>query len=90
MPKGTGGHYPKGVRRNEDRGDWGITLLALQTLLDNYPRPGEISLGALADKIGVTKKSVSKWLKGINRPDPETQELVATWVRQMRGRVGKS
>jgi hypothetical protein len=31
----TGG-WTKGKRRNADRGDWGVVLLSLTALLDNY------------------------------------------------------
>ena len=83
------GHWPKGKRRNADRGDWGVVLLSLTALLDNHPKPGKISIRALADKLGCDPKTVWKWIKAVNRPEPETQERIATWVRQMREAVAR-
>ncbi len=81
------GHWPKGVRRNADRGDWGVVRLALTSLLDNHAERGIISIRALASAVGVDPKAVCKWLDGTNRPDEEMQELVATWVRNHRDRL---
>jgi hypothetical protein len=88
MPKGDGGHWPKGVRRNPDAGDWGIVLLSLQTLLDRHGSDA-ISVRALAEKLGVSRRAVDKWLKGVNRPDINTQERIATWIKWAKIMVGR-
>lgn len=82
------GHWPKGKRRNPDRGDWGIVLLSLTTLLDHHSEPGRISVRALGGVLGVSDRAVHKWLRGINRPDEGTQERVSTWVRSQQLRLG--
>ena len=40
-----------------------------------------ISLRAVAKAVGVNQALVFRWLRGVCRPTPETQERVAAWIR---------
>lgn len=80
------GHWPKGRRRNEDSGNWSRIRLSLQSLLDNHYDPGRISARKLADDLGVSDRSVRRWLTGEDRPDTETQELIEGWIAERRRR----
>jgi hypothetical protein len=62
-------------------GDWQATRVSLQALLLQHPKSGVISIRAAAAAVGVDAKAVDNWLRGICRPRPETQALVAAWVR---------
>lgn len=81
------GHWPKGKRRNADTGDWATVRLGIQALLDQHDWPGVISLGAIADALGVSKKSVQKWLKGVTRPSEESQDMLRVWLQQTRAKL---
>jgi transcriptional regulator with XRE-family HTH domain len=70
-----------------DRGDWGIVRLALTALLDNHAQAGVVSIRALAAVLGVDPKTAWKWLKGLNRPDPETQERIASSIKERRAAI---
>ena len=82
------GHWPKGVRRNEDKGNWSQTLLSLTALIDEHWIRGTISYQACAVAVGVDPKTVARWRDGIDRPSVETQEIVARWVADRRAEVG--
>ena len=78
--------WPKGERRNEDAGNWSRIRMSLQSLLDNHYERGWISSRKLADDLGVSDRSVRRWLAGDDRPDPETQEVIEQWIADRRGR----
>jgi hypothetical protein len=81
------GHWPKGKRRNADAGDWQVIRLGLQALLNDHGEPGVISLQVIGDAVGVDKKTVHKWLHGVNRPNEEAQGLLRAWLRQTRAKI---
>ncbi|MEI8017496.1 MAG: hypothetical protein WCH39_04805 [Schlesneria sp.] len=81
------GHWPKGVRRNEDNGDWSRTMLAMKTLVEEHWVRGKISYQACAIAVGVTPKTVARWRDGVDRPSVETQELVTRWIADRRAEL---
>jgi len=80
------GHWPKGKRRNTVAG-WSRTRLGLQRLLDNHYQRGVISIRALAADVGVSDRTVRRWLSGEDVPAAESAELVAAWVAEKRREV---
>jgi len=71
--------WPKGLRRNEDGGEWSRTLLRLQGLLDDHWQRGVVSLRVIAAAVGADERTVRRWLDSTDRPAVATQALVATW-----------
>jgi transcriptional regulator with XRE-family HTH domain len=86
MTKPTKGHWPKGKRRNADSGRWSRVRLSLQALLENHYSRGMVSARKLAEDLGVSDRSVRRWLSGEDRPDADTQEAVEQWVASRRPR----
>ena len=78
--------WTKGERRNEDTGNWSRIRMSLQALIDNHYERGWTSARKLADDLGVSDRSVRRWLSGEDRPEPEVQELIETWVAARRRR----
>lgn len=78
------GHWPAGKRRNPDAGNWGRTRLAVRRFIDANYSPGSISYRALAADLGISDRSVRKWITGQSRPDPATQEAVEQWLIDRR------
>lgn len=78
------GHWPAGRRRNPDAGQWSRTRLALQSLLDEHWQQGVRSERAVAAALGVSPRSLGRWLAGSHRPHPDYQELLAAWVAEQR------
>ena len=81
------GHWPKGKRRNEDRGDWSRLRLRLASLINNYHLRGSVSIRVCADAIGVSDRTVRKYLDGTLRPTLDTQDAIETWIAEMRKRL---
>lgn len=81
------GHWPAGKHRNPDAGNWSRIRLSLQALLDNhFGRLNRINVKAVADDLGVSDRSVRRWLSGVDRPSPESQALLATWIKEAKKR----
>lgn len=78
------GHWPRGKRRNPDRGNWSMVRLTLARFIDDHLRRGEISYRALAADLGVSDRTVRRWLAGEDRPPAELQEAAEQWVREWR------
>jgi len=74
------GHWTKGKRRNADSGNWSRVRLLLQSLIDEHYEPGVVSARQLAADIGVSDRTVRRWLTGEDRPEPEMQAVVARWI----------
>lgn len=88
-PKPKGG-WPKGKRRNADRGDWSEIRLGLTALFRDHHEIGLISAGVLARDLGVAgPRTVARWLDGSRRPDPETQGMIAAWLAEKRAIVAR-
>lgn len=69
-----------GNRRNLDSGNWSATLVLLRGVLNSHWRHGHVSQSALADAVGVNKRTVGRWLDGTDRPAVTMQAAVAAWV----------
>jgi hypothetical protein len=72
------GHWPAGRRRNADTGDWQVIRLGIQAMLREHHMHGVISIRAIGEQVGVSGRTVQKWLSGINRPGPRYQTLLRT------------
>ena len=84
MPTKTKGHWPKNKRRNPDGGRWSALRLGLQHLLENHRLPGVRSREALAATIGVSGRSVGRWLSGVDVPKSESQDLIEAWLSDQK------
>lgn len=83
------GHWPAGKRRNPDVVRWSRLRLRLCRLLDEHWQRGVISAAALADAVGVSRKTATNWLRGEDRPSPEHQQAIEAWVRERADQVKK-
>jgi len=81
------GHWPAGKRRNPDGGRWARTRIDLAAMLDEHFERGRVSARALAAALDVDERSVRRWLDGTDRPTPETQLAIATWLAGQRKRL---
>lgn len=91
------GHWPRGKHRHADTGgggQWERTRLALTRFLDAHWSRGEISIRALADRLGVSDRTVRRYLYGErqsgrapNRPPEATQEAIAAWLDEWRAEI---
>lgn len=81
MPKAKG-HWPEGKRRNAATKHWTTTLTALQSLLELHWQRGVVSQSALADHLGVDKKTIGRWIDGTDLPDQAHQDAVKKWVEK--------
>jgi transcriptional regulator with XRE-family HTH domain len=87
MPeKTTRGHWPQGKRRNPDSGSWSRTRLVLTKFLGDKYKAGSVSIRALADALGVSDRSVRRWLAGEDRPEPDMQDAIVAWLAEKRGK----
>lgn len=77
------GHWPKGKRRNGDAGQWSRLRLRLTRVINDQYQRGRISQCALALAIGVSERSVRRWLSGEDRPSVESQQAIATWLTEV-------
>lgn len=80
---GRGGWIP-GKRRHLDVGDWQRIRIDLVALLDAAYRRGIRSRRALGIRMGVSEKTVRRWLSGEDRPSPEAQEALRAWLKEQR------
>jgi hypothetical protein len=80
---GRGGWVP-GKRRHLDVGDWTRLRIDLAALLDDAYLRGVRTPNAVAVALGVSDRTVRRWLAGEDRPAPETQEAVRRWLAEQR------
>lgn len=78
------GHWPRGKRRNPDRGNWSKVRLSASRFIEDNWRYGEISYKALAADLGVDDRTVRRWLGGQDRPPVASQEAIEQWVTEWR------
>lgn len=83
------GHWPKSKPRHKDEGDWQAVRLGIQTLLNEHGQPGTLSFRVIAAAIGVDPKAVHRWLRGQRKPSPEHQQMLRTFLREVRQRLKK-
>lgn len=81
------GHWPRGKRRHEDAGDWTAVQLQLQTLFDSVSTV-LLSRRQTARDIGVSDRTLRKWLDGTSRPPREKQDAVLAWLTRTRRQLG--
>ena len=76
----TRGHWPKGRRRNPEDGVKLVltrTRRALRRLI-----PGQVSRKALARVVGVSPRTISRWLAGEDYPSARSlQKLAPGWLK---------
>lgn len=83
----TKGHWPKGKPRNEVRRHWAKTREAAHGLVTDHFKRGVCSIKVLAEYVGVSDRSVGRWLNQIDYPAPDHQDAVREWCRSMTKEV---
>lgn len=78
----TKGHWPKGQRRHKQISNWSAVLLDVLRLVDAEHKRGVRSRGVLAAAVGVADKTITRWLRGEDVPDEDTQRRVRTWCTE--------
>lgn len=79
---GRGGWTP-GKRRHVDVGDWQRIRLRIVSLLNDRPQYGVISARAISLALGVSDRTVRRWLRGEDRPSPDDQERLRAWASEI-------
>ena len=80
------GHWPSGRRRHSvDAKRLDAAMAGLRTLLATRRRWGAVSARALAAHLGVSDRTVRRWLSGEDHPDGRTLYRIERWV----GRVSR-
>ncbi|WP_397570682.1 hypothetical protein [Schlesneria sp. T3-172] len=74
------GHWPKGKRRNVESPEWSATRELLVQILRDHPAPMIRSASAIAAVVGVSPKSVGRWLKGEDLPGEPQQAVMREWA----------
>ena len=78
------GHWPLGRRRHTiDQARLATCLTTLRTLLDTHRQPGVVSARALADQLGVSDRTVRRWLSEEDLPPAAMLRRVEAWCRRM-------
>ncbi len=80
--KDSKGHWPAGKRRHEDVVKWSRVRLQLTRLLADKHKRGVISARAVAADVGVSDRTIRRYLSGEDRPSPATQRAIAQWVAE--------
>ena len=70
------GHWPRGRRRNPSPG---VLIIRLRRAL-RHIEPGRVSRRALADYLGVSVRTVCRWLAGIDWPSPAYHDIIRRWL----------
>ena len=83
---GRGGWIP-GKRRNQDVGDWSRLRIDLAAIFADAWDFRLRTPTRLARDLGVSEKTVRRWLSGEDRPAPESQEAVRVWLAEAREHV---
>ena len=83
---GRGGWIP-GKRRNQDVGDWTRLRIDLAALFADAYDFRLRTPTRLARDLGVSEKTVRRWLSGEDRPAPESQEAVRVWLSEAREQI---
>lgn len=80
--KKTRGHWPVGKRRNPVGKTWNKVRLTLQSLVDEHYEPGVRSKAAAALAMGVSDRTVRRWLDGTDVPSEELQMVCRQWCAE--------
>ena len=83
---GRGGWAP-GKRRHQDVGDWSQLRIDLAAMFADAYDFRLRTPTRLARDLGVSEKTVRRWLSGEDRPAPESQEAVRQWLVEARKQV---
>lgn len=78
------GGWVRGKRRHADGGDWSRIRIDLAALFNDAPPRGPITCRGLARVLGVSDRSVRRWVAGEDRPSPTTQEAIRQWITEQR------
>lgn len=83
------GHWPRGRRRNPitPRG-WERLRAAIAAILPDAPRHGRLSRRALARYLGVSDRTVRRWLDGTDYPSAEYLPGLRAWLRAEKRFLG--
>lgn len=76
------GHWPAGKRRHPDSGQWSRIRLSLTSLVTEHFEPVVRSCDAAALAMGVSSRSVRRWIKGEDIPAPDLQDIVRQWCAE--------
>lgn len=79
---GRGGWTP-GKRRHADCGDWQRIRLRVVSLLTTKYQYGRVTARAIAAAVGVSDRTLRRWLSGEDRPTPEDQERLRAWAAEV-------
>jgi len=77
------GGWPVGKKRHADVGDWQRIRLRVCSLLDDRYEYGRVTVRAIAAAIGVSDRTMRRWLSGEDRPSPEDQERLRAWAAEI-------
>jgi DNA-binding transcriptional regulator YiaG len=78
------GHWPAGKRRHAvDEPRRAAAMESLRTLLQTRRRRGEISARALADHLGVSDRTVRRWISGEDHPRARMLWRIERWAARM-------
>jgi hypothetical protein len=89
-PRPTKGHWPLGKRRNKVADDWHQVRETLTQLVTVHLVATIRSQTALAEKLGVSQRSVGRWISGEDVPQSLYQSKLRTWCRQQLRRVSRN
>ncbi len=85
MTTSTKGHWPAGKRRNPVTG-WSRTHQAWVKLIQSRPENGIVSGRACAASLGVSPRTVYRWMTGEDVPSQEMQQQIREWTNARKGR----
>lgn len=84
------GHWTKGKPRSTvDPRLWGLLRQRLKMLLDEFRIPGSLSIRGLAARVGVTDRTMRRWLAGEDLPPAEAMATMRQWFHEMRKESAK-
>jgi DNA invertase Pin-like site-specific DNA recombinase len=79
------GHWPKGKRRSEvPESTWEPLRLAIRDMLRAYRLANVRSYQAIADRVGVDKKTVGRWLNGEDWPPSKAIPILKHYLSEQR------
>ncbi|MDR3634365.1 MAG: helix-turn-helix domain-containing protein [Isosphaeraceae bacterium] len=82
------GHWTKGKRRSSlSPAVWSALRQRIVDLLDEAPLPEVRSMRALATLLGVTDRTVRRWLAGEDLPPPNAMARLRAWHAEQRKRL---
>jgi hypothetical protein len=86
-PAAYGTHWPLGKRRHTDTGEWTPILVQLQAFFRALSST-LLSRRAASHQLGISERTLRRWIAGEDRPAPEDQDRVLGWLTRTRERLG--